>query len=116
MRNLRFGRGQRSVRIRLTVAAAVATLMLQQTVGPVAAVTVDPHMFASTTTNFVTYGDGTRSSNYHSDTSSPYNDTGTGAFYTWKWPSGSNWYYSGLYKFGNFPTSPTSWRTAVREP
>lgn len=99
--------------LRVAISLVLSLGLLQQSIGIAAAVTISPHMFGSTTTNYVTYGDGTRSSAYHNDTSSPYNDPGTGAFYTWKWPSGTNWYYSGLYKFGStFPTT-SSWRNAV---
>lgn len=113
MRSSSLFRHSTSTRLRLSVVGALSLLVFQQSMLPVAAVSIDPHMFGSTTTNYETYGDTTRTSDYHNDTSSPYNDTGTSAFFTWKWPSGSNWYYSGLYKFGNFPTSPSSWRTAV---
>ncbi len=92
------------------------SLLVGSSLNPVtaAAAVPSPHFFGPTSNTCLTYGNGTRTCNYHNDDISPYKDiAGTGAWWTWKWPSGSNWYYSGLFKFdGSVPT--TTWRPAIR--
>jgi hypothetical protein len=75
--------------------------------------TPSPHFFAPTSTNCLTYGDGTRTCTYHNDTGSVYADLpGQGVWWTWKWPSTSTTFYSGLFKFDS--SFPSAWRTAAR--
>jgi hypothetical protein len=80
-----------------------------------AAAVPSPHFFGPTSTLCLTYGDGTRTCQYHNDTTSPYKDLpGPGAFWAWKWPSGSNWYYNGLFKFDASVPNTTAWRNPIR--
>ena len=77
-----------------------------------AAVTVSPHFFGPTPTKSLTYGDGHTTVSYHNDYGSIYNDADNPyAFYTWKWPSTSTTWYSGLYKFD--ASFPAAWQSAV---
>jgi hypothetical protein len=80
-----------------------------------AAVTPSPHFFGPTSNSCLKYGNGTFTCSFHNDDISPYKDiAGAGAWWTWKWPSTTSSYYSGLFKFDASVPNTTSWRDSIR--
>ena len=82
---------------------------------PAEAVVPSPHFYGPTNSNCLMYGDQSWTCWYHNDQNSPYRDLpGEDAFFSWKWPSGPNWYYTGQFKFDPSVPNTDTWRGSIR--